>query len=175
MTRQRQKDIFTEWLQRNRRIVFKVIRAYAFSAADQDDLFQEICIQLWKSIPSFREKAGLATWIYRISLNTAIKWRRSDLKHRQNTSDLNASEHDTQEWILQTTASEPDQRLDWLYEQIAKIDKIDRSLILLQLDGFSYREIAEILGISESNVGVKIHRIKKQLTTQAERYNRNGI
>ena len=70
---------------------------------------------------------------------------------------------------------QPDERLTWLYEEIYRLDEIDRSVTLLLLDGFSYKEMASILGISESNVGVKINRIKKQLITKSKKYDHHGI
>jgi len=136
MQEQEQKQIFDNWLSQHKGILFKIVRAYAFNAHDQDDLFQEIALQLWRSIPEFRGEAKASTWIYRVALYTASAWTRHP-------------------------------RVDWLYEQIAQLDPIDRSVCLLMLEGFSYKEMAEMLGISESNVGVKIHRIKQRLVRQS--------
>jgi RNA polymerase sigma-70 factor (ECF subfamily) len=170
MTEGKQKLIFENWLQEYKALLFKVIRAYAFSEADREDLFQEICIQVWRSVPNFREKSAVTTWLYRISLNTAIKWTRDEQKHQEGRQPFENMEH-----LLQENKQQPDERLDWLYEEIGKLDKIDRSLTMLMLDGFSYREMSDILGISESNVGVKIHRIKKHLIEKSEKFELNGI
>ena len=162
MTEKEQKQIFEDWLSQHKALIFKIVRAYAFSVMDQDDLFQEIIIQTWHSIPKFRGEASVVTWLYRISLNTAIKWTKKERKHYQSET-LDGMQH-----ILQESRRQTDERLTWLYEEIYKLDEIDRSISLLLLDGFSYKEMASILGITESNVGVKINRIKKQLISKSK-------
>lgn len=169
MTEKEQKQILEDWLSQHKGVIFKIVRAYAFTVMDQDDLFQEIIIQIWHSIPAFRREAAINTWLYRISLNTAIKWTKKERKHYQSET-LDGTRHILQEGRIQT-----DERLTWLYEEIYKLDEIDRSITLLLLDGFSYKEMAAILGITESNVGVKISRIKKQLITQSKKHDYYGI
>jgi len=169
VTETKQKHIFENWLDKHRSLLFKVVRAYAFTAMDQDDLFQEIAIQVWHSIPTFREESSVATWLYRISLNTAIKWVRKERKHPQ------AETLDNVQHILQESKIQIDERLAWLYEEIYSLDEIDRSITLLLLDNFSYKEMAGILGITESNVGVKINRIKKYLISKSKKYDNHGI
>ncbi|MDQ6901895.1 MAG: RNA polymerase sigma factor [Bacteroidota bacterium] len=164
-----QQHIFETWLDKHKALLFKVVRAYAFTADDRDDLFQEIAIQVWHSIPNFRQESSAPTWLYRISLNTAIKWVRKERKHPQ------AETLDNVEHVLQESKITMDERLAWLYEEIYKLDEIDRSVTLLMLDNFSYKEMADILGISESNVGVKINRIKKQLISKAKKIKVYGI
>ena len=160
MSETEQQEIFEDWLGQYRSVIFKVVKAYAFIKADQDDLFQEIIIQVWHSVPNFRQQSSVATWLYRISLNTAIKWVRKERRHSP------PEPLDQFEQLLQESRQPMDERLTWLYEAIHKLDEIDRSVTLLMLDDFSYKEMADILGISESNVGVKINRIKKQLITK---------
>lgn len=155
MTESEQQHILKEWLRQYDRLIFKIVRAYSQTAMDRDDLFQEIMIQVWRSIPAFRSESAISTWIYRIALNTSINWARKEKKHF-NTDALDDHHH-----LLQEVKVQEDERLTWLYEEIYKLDKIDRSLTLLLLDGFSYKEMSGILGITESNVGVKINRIKK--------------
>ena len=162
MNKKEQLNIFDHWIGEYRPLLFKVVRAYAFTSVDQDDLFQEVSIQIWRSIPNFKEKSKVSTWLYRIALNVALNWKRKQKKHEEGQQSLEHVEH-----ILEHSEEEVDERLDWLYQEIAKLDKIDRSLTLLMLDGFSYKEMADILGISESNIGVKIYRIKKHLTQQS--------
>ena len=169
MRETKQQHIFETWLAQYKALIFKVVRAYAFSAADQDDLFQEITIQVWHSIPNFRQESSAPTWLYRISLNPAIKWVRKERKHPQPET-LDNMEH-----VLQESRMPMDERLAWLYEEIYKLDEIDRSVTLLMLDNFSYKEMADILGISESNVGVKINRIKKQLISKSKKKDHHGI
>jgi len=166
----KQKRLFDEWLNRHKGLFFKVVRAYAVSPHDQDDLFQEISVQVWNSIPNFRGESGVATWIYRVALYSAIAWTRQEKKHHDGKQPLSGIEH-----TLTETAKFKDSRLDWLYEQIAQLNEIDRSLTLLLLDGFSYKEMATLLGISESNVGVKINRIKKHLTQKSQETVDHGV
>ncbi len=160
MTEQEQRRIFEEWLKEHRGIFFKIVRAYAFNPADQDDLFQEISLQVWKSIPDFRGDAKASTWIYRVALYAALAWTRKE-KKQPSTRPLAVVDK-----TLTIVAQPTDERLEWLYEQIARLEPVDRSLCLLLLEGFSYQEMAGMVGISESNVGVKIHRIKQRLRSE---------
>jgi len=158
-----QQDIFSEWLTQHKGLLFKVVRAYAFNQADRDDLFQEIALQVWKSVPGFKGSSAVTTWLYRVSLNTAIKWSRKEHKHSDGRQPISRAEA-----LLRENSEVKDERLAWLYEQIAHLNKIDRSLTLLMLDGFSYKEMAQMLGISSSNIGVRIHRIKQHLIQQSK-------
>ena len=167
MTEKEQLEILKEWLKLHKGLLFKVVRAYTL--ADHDDLFQEIIIQVWHSIPAFRQEASVTTWLYRIALNTAIKWTKKEKKH------AGAETLDNVQHLLQENRIQPDDRLTWLYGEIYKLDKIDRSVTLLLLEGFSYKEMSAILGISETNVGVKINRIKKQLIAKSKNYDNHGI
>lgn len=157
MREHEQKQIFDNWLTQHKGILFKIVRAYAFNAHDQDDLFQEIALQLWRSIPEFRGEAKASTWIYRVALYAASGWTRWEKKQPSTEPITDAAQ------TLTVMEQPTDPRVDWLYEQIAQLDAIDRSVCLLMLEGFSYNEIAEMMGISVSNVGVKIHRIKRRL------------
>lgn len=169
MTEREIENIFNDWIRQYKALLFKVVRAYAFNQEDQDDLFQEISIQVWQSISAFKKQSKTSTWLYKVSLNTAIKWVKKSSQHKQQFSTINEA------LIIIEKADKQDERLDWIYEQIAKMDKIDRSLTLLLLDGFSYKEMSEILGIQASHVGVKIHRIKNQLIQASEKYVYHGI
>ncbi len=163
MTEDEQKQIFSGWLKKYKGLLFKVIRAYAFNQHDREDLFQEITIQIWNSIPNFREESAASTWVYRVSLYCAISWSKREKKHNTGRQSLDGISH-----MLTEISSFKDGRVEWLYMQIGKLNEIDRSLTLLLLDGFSYKEMADILGISESNVGVKINRIKKDLIQKSQ-------
>jgi RNA polymerase sigma-70 factor, ECF subfamily len=169
VTEQDQQLIFKQWLDQHKGLVFKIVRAYARSAMDQDDLFQEVTVQLWRSIPSFRHESAVTTWIYRVSLNTAMRCLRKERKHTQ-TEELDQAQH-----VLQENQVHVDEQLAWLYEEIHKLNEIDRSITLLMLDGLSYKEMSAIIGITESNVGVKINRIKKHLISKSKKYDHHGI
>lgn len=153
------ETIFKKWLGEHQGLLYRVVRAYGNTAADQDDLFQEICLQLWLSIPRFEGKAKVSTWIYRVALNTALVWNRGE-KNRRKHRDRFITIAPQQ----QTADSQPSQEIiERLYEAIRKLPKADTSLVLMHLDGLGYDEMSQILGISESNVGVKLNRAKKQL------------
>ncbi len=163
MSETKQKEIFYDWLKKYKGLLFKIIRAYAFNLHDREDLFQEITIQVWNSIPNFRGDSAASTWVYRVSLYSAISWSKKEKKHTTGKQSLDGISH-----MLTEISSFKDSRVEWLYNKISKLNEIDRSLTLLLLDGFSYKEMSNMLGISESNVGVKINRIKKDLIQKSQ-------
>ncbi|WP_286743011.1 RNA polymerase sigma factor [Roseivirga sp. UBA1976] len=169
MTEVQQKQIFESWLETHKGILFKVVRSYCEQEEDREDLFQEIAVNVWKSVSNFKNDCAVSTWVYRIALNQALKWK------LKKSRDQNKADNGEVVRILQPAEEKPDQRLEWLYGQIQQLDEIDRSLCLLLLDGFSYKEMASIVGISENYVGVKINRIKKHLTEQSKKMLNNGI
>ncbi len=165
-----QQKTFNSWIKDYRALLFKVVRAYTLNNDDANDLFQEIAIQVWKSIPNFRGESAASTWLYRIALNTAIRWSKRERKHNDGKQDFDSSAY-----MLEYKPDQQDERLEWLYYQIAQMDEVDKSLTLLLLDGFSYKEMAEMMGISDSNIGVKIHRIKKYLVERSKTYDSHGV
>ncbi|MFT7670556.1 MAG: RNA polymerase sigma-70 factor (ECF subfamily) [Planctomycetota bacterium] len=164
------KRILDDWLSTHRGLLSKVVRAYAFNPHDQEDLFQEAAFQLWNSIPNFKGKSAVSTWVYRIALYSGIEWSRKEHRRTEKQEPLDLSGH-----ALCFVPENEDPRVAWLYEQVARLEPIDRSLMLLVLEGLSYREMAETLGISESNVGVKINRIKKALAEQSSERRSDGL
>lgn len=156
----KQRNIFKQWIDSHAGLLFKIARAYALTADDRDDLFQEISLQVWRSIPNFRNESAVTTWLYRIALNTALRWKSNEQKHA--TQGLG-------EMPVLAEIKPQNERIDWLYDEIGQLNEIDRSLCLLLLDDFSYKDMADMLGISESNVAVKIHRIKKYLIDQSKK------
>lgn len=153
---------FRQWLGEHAGLLLKVVRSFAEGPADQDDLFQEILLQVWLSLPNFRDDSKPTTWLYRVALNTALAWKRREKKHRGRHSSLPIAD-----LAARTTLSEDAQRngqiIDQLYAAIRALPPARRALVVLYLDGFSYREISEVVGISESNVGVSLNRIKREL------------
>lgn len=160
----KQKNLFMQWIEEHKGVILKVVRANAADTADQDDLFQEIAFQMWLSIPAFQKRAKVSTWIYKVALNTALVWHRTQRKHRHLSEPLNFVNHRSDPGGDPSKSLESRERLEWLYAEIRNLPKVDRSLALLYLDDFSYQEIADILGISMSNVGVKLNRMKMNLS-----------
>ena len=170
MHEREQTRIFDDWLAKHTGLFFKVVHAFASTASDRDDLFQEITLGVWQSIPNFRGESSVSTWIYRVALYAAIAWSRNEKKHRTRLEPL-----DSMETMLSEKPQERDPRLDWVYERISQLDEIDRSVTLLMLEGCSYRDIGSVLGISENHVAVKLNRIKAQLNKQLRKEQQYGV
>jgi RNA polymerase sigma-70 factor (ECF subfamily) len=154
--------IFKRWLEQHTGLVFKVARTFAPSDTDRDDLVQEILLQLWRSLPRFEGKAKESTWIYRVALNTALAWHRGENKRRTAQTPFLAIEELPEPDDL--ARRERDELVARLYAAIRHLPKVDAALVLLYLDDLSYREMAEVLGLSETNVGVKLNRARKTLS-----------
>jgi RNA polymerase sigma factor (sigma-70 family) len=151
---------FVALLDAHKKIVYKVAGSYARSPADRADLAQEIVTQLWRAFECYDERFRFSTWMYRIALNVAISHARGESRRLRTVVPAEDS-------ILQVAAEEPgaeeDERLPQLRAFIDGLGELDRALIILYLDGHRHATIAEILGISESNVGTRIGRIKQRL------------
>jgi RNA polymerase sigma factor (sigma-70 family) len=166
MTARHHQQRFESLLQQHRGIVFKVAALYSRSVADRDDLMQEISTQLWRSFGSYDEaRAKFSTWMYRIALNVAISQARRERWSEGERFEPLEARH------LETVGggesiAEPDERLTALYAFIGQLDELNRALILLYLEDRGYDEIADVLGISETNVATKINRIKHKLRGQ---------
>lgn len=162
---------FGEWLRAHQRIVFKVAAVYAGNTADRDDLAQEIALQAWRSFAAFDPaRAKFSTWLYRVALNVAISYLRGRQRSRPGGTEpldevhaetvaSNAPAHDE--------ALAHAERMDALHALVAGLDPLHRALVLLYLEDKSYTEIADVLGISETNVATKLNRIKQKLRGQA--------
>ena len=154
---------FEALLARHRGIVFKVANTYCRDAEDRRDLAQEICAQLWRAYPRFDEARSFSTWMYRVALNVAISHSRSTSLRGRHLASLDPT-------VLAETpdqaAQEPDDRIRELYRVIGQLDAFNRALLLLYLEGRAYREISEILGISETNVATKLNRLKRRLRNE---------
>ena len=140
-------------------ILYKVCNLYLQEAEDKRDLFQEIVLQLWKAFPNFRQEAQPSTWMYRIALNTAISNFRKKSKgfFTQSLSDDELQIPDPQQFSV------GDDNIGILHRAIAQLSPIEKAIILLYLEEKSYEEIAEVIGITKSNVGVSLSRIKIKL------------
>lgn len=140
-------------------IVYKVCSMYGLEKEDQKDLFQEIILQLWKSFPSFRAASQVSTWMYRIALNTAISRFRKERRIPQGNS-LSAAEFEIPDGCV---FSDQEDQLGLLKQAVGQLTKIEKAVILLYFEEKNYQEIAEITGMTKTNVGVKISRIKLKL------------
>jgi RNA polymerase sigma-70 factor (ECF subfamily) len=153
---------FRQLLAEHTGLLIKVVRSFADDSTDANDLFQEILLQVWLSLPNFRQEAKLSTWLYRVALNTALAWKRRESKYRRREVTFLPPEV-----VLKQTAEGltdwNDQTIDRLYAAIRTLPPAKRALLVLHLDGFSYREIADVIGISETNVGARLNRVKKEL------------
>ena len=163
MAEDRLKEYFLNVLENNIGIILKISRAYAKSARDKEDLINDITLELWRSFERFEGKSKLSTWIYRVALNTSMNFNRkknnekldfhADFRHLENLN-----------WITEPQDSSP---YEILYQCIDELNRLNKAIILLYLDGNSYEEISEITGITKTNVGTRISRIKEQIKNSA--------
>ena len=157
---------FIDLVNNNRALIFKVCNLYCRDREIRRDLFQEVVLQLWKSFPGFRNESSGSTWIYRVALNTAISNFRKDLK-KPGQKPISRMEFEIPDM------SDPDESKEnknILHMAIGKLSDIEKAIIMLYLDEKTYEEISEIAGISVSNVGVRINRIKIKLSTIVKTY-----
>lgn len=155
-----QEQLFLSLVEQHKQIIYKVCFMYASDDETVNDLFQEVTLNLWKSFPRFRGDSKATTWVYRIAVNTCISWLRVSGK-RIKTVPLTFS-------MTELLSDEQEkENLRELYALINRLGKLERALILLWLEERSYEEIAEILDISVSNVGVRINRIKAKLVSMS--------
>lgn len=153
---------FQELYREHAAAIGKTARAFTQNAADRDDLAQEILVALWQALPRFRGQAKLSTFVYRVAHSCALNWKRSRQRYAQKIDRFaRTAEEPT------ASAVREDPRLAWLFARIHELPPVDRSLILLSLDNLSYAEIADVTGLSESNIGVRLHRLKQNLSAQA--------
>jgi RNA polymerase sigma factor (sigma-70 family) len=152
------QERFQTVVDQHKKILYKVCNSYCRNRDDRDDLAQEIIIQLWRSFGKFDERYRFSTWMYRIALNVAISfYRRENTRTRYVISD---EEHLLE--AIDETKDQPEE-IRLLYEFIGGLDPLNKALVLLYLDGNNYQEIAEVLGISETNVATKISRLKSKM------------
>ena len=153
---------FVAMVQENERLIYKVCSVYAQTPEDRRDLFQEIVLQAWRGYARYTATAKISTWLYRVALNTAISHKR-----KQGRS-VNVSGNDELLHQLEDSAADNyAEEYKALYTMIAELPAFDKALVLLYLEDKSYQEIAEILGITASNVGAKLSRIKEKMRRQA--------
>lgn len=147
-------------VEHNKGILFKVANSYCRNIEDRKDLVQEIILQLWKSFDNYNEKFKLSTWIYRISLNVAISFYRKENRRKRISNSLTTAIFDFSETEI---TDEKETNLGILNQIISELNDLNKALMLLYLEEKSYKEISEIIGITETNVATKIGRIKSKI------------
>ncbi|MFW2136807.1 sigma-70 family RNA polymerase sigma factor [Soonwooa sp.] len=153
----KQKE-FSQLIKSNQGLIIKVSRLYTNSLEDEQDLFQEIVLQLWRSYDSFKGNSKISTWMYRVALNTAITLFRKRTKSPL-TSELDEVHFEYE----QEQDDEKQAQISLLYKVIKLLPNVERAIVMMYLDDISYKEIAETLGITEVNARVKMNRLKKTL------------
>lgn len=162
----KQEQEFSAIIEKHKRLIYKIAHAYCNNSEDRKDLVQEIVLQLWKAFPKYNPQFAITTWMYRIALNVSISY------YRQSKNQKNQTVSDN-EYILQI-AETPEfedpksEQLKLLHQFIGELKELDKALILLYLEGNKQDMIADILGISKSNVATKIGRIKTKLKNRFE-------
>ena len=143
----------------NQELIIKVCNIYCHNQPDKDDLFQDIIINLWKGLPSFKGNSKLSTWIYRVSLNTAI----SGFRKKKKAGFIDIEDISDSEAISPDSNPDGELRIKALHFGINKLKTVEKAIVLLYLEDKSYDEISEIIGISKKNVSVRLVRLKRKL------------
>jgi len=157
--------LFKQVLGENKDRIYRICCAYERNAIDRDDLYQEIAINIWKNLDKFEGRSAISTWIYRIAVNTTLlhikkESKRNSTKTELDENSLNIAEppNDDREEKIETG-----KKIDMLNECINELGTLDRLIISMVLEDLSYKEIAEVTGLTVNNTGVRINRIKKEL------------
>lgn len=154
-----------ELVNENRNRILRVCRVYSWNSADQDDLYQEILFQIWRALPGLKEKQFASTWLYRVAINTAMSFVRKRASRSDRVIHFEHADLTRTIESQQTPFEESDERLANLYNAIHKLNPIEKALVTLFLEDFTYEQIADATGITATNVGVMLHRAKKKLST----------
>ena len=154
------EDEFLKVFEANAGIVIKIAKAYTDTAHDREDLANDIVVELWRSFDTFRGHSSVSTWIYRVALNTSMNYRRKKKHDSLFTFWNDSKQFEGMHWL---TEQDDTPETELLYQCIDQLDAINKAIILLYLDGKSHEEIALITGISKTNVGTRIGRIKEHL------------
>ncbi len=161
---QKEKE-FSQLIQDNQGLIIKVSRLYTNSLEDEQDLFQEIVLQLWRSYDTFKGNSKISTWMYRVALNTAITLFRKKTRAPK-TDEL----QDSHQGAPLEDDDEKQDQITLLYSVVKMLPNVERAIVMMYLDDQPYREIAETLGISEVNARVKMNRLKKTLKELMEKH-----
>jgi RNA polymerase sigma-70 factor (ECF subfamily) len=159
------QDAFVALLERDKRILYKIVNAYAFAASDRDDLAAEAVAALWSAFPRYDASRPFSTWMYRVVLNVAISFARSERRRLERR----APEGRLVDIDRATPVRAEDARVERLADIVAELGELDKALVLLYLDGEPYDSIASIVGLSETNVATKLSRLKRRIKERFER------
>lgn len=158
MTNRSLKDEFISLIEKHQGIIYKVSRMYCDIEECRQDLFQDILVQLWQSFPGFKHQSKFSTWMYRVALNTAIaQFRKTRNSNEDSVPEFSVNIPEEESY------KEKEYRIDIVQRAINKLNKAEKAIIILYMDDYTYEEISEISGITITNVGVKINRIKTKL------------
>lgn len=158
------EEDFTKIIQDNEDRLRHLCRVYADCEEDAKDLYQEIVIQIWRSLSSFKEDAKIGTWIYRLAVNTAISFVRKKKTRANYYSKYRKEKKPKKKYSIPPRQADKDGQVKKLYEAISVLNASEKAIITMYLEDFSYTEIAFVTDISENYVGVKLHRIKNKLS-----------
>jgi RNA polymerase sigma factor (sigma-70 family) len=155
---------FIASIQSNQGIIHKVCSLYMDTIQDKEDLFQEILLNAWKGIKNYKGDAKFSTWLYRVALNTAITFYRKDRRT------VMTAELKEQFAALPDHVHDQEEMVSAMYKVISGLSSIDKALVMLYLEDYSYQEIGDIMGITSNNVAVKMNRIKAKLKENSKKY-----
>lgn len=155
------ETVFLTTVEANKDRMFRICRSYSIDADEAKDLFQEVLLNLWKSLPSFKHQSNIDTWVYRITINVCLRAKQFADKKQKHFVRLEGINFENIEDTI--APSENEKLFQKLFECIKTLEGIDKSIILLHLEDLPYKEIAHIFGLSENHVAVKIKRIKSKL------------
>lgn len=156
----RSDDSFVQQVNQNIGIAHKVSRLYFTDPGEREDVLQEMMYQLWRSFKSFDGRSKFSTWMYSVCLNTALTYRRKNRNRKEEP--LNEAHHQ----IAEASYLGKDEAISMLFRAISSLSPLNKAIILLYLENMSYDEIADVTGLTKSNVSVKLVRIKKELETE---------
>ena len=154
------EEEFLKVFEANIGIVIKIAKAYTNTTHDSEDLINDIVVELWQSFDTFKKESTVSTWIYRVALNTSMNYHRKNKRNSLFTFWSNSEQFEDLFWY---TEQEDTSETELLYQSIEHLEAINKAIILLYLDGKTHEEISLIMGISKTNVGTRIGRIKEQI------------
>ena len=156
---------FLALIEQHKGILHKVAKMYMDDVEDQNDLMQEIVLQLWKAFERFEGKSQFSTWMYRVSLNTALTYFKKEKKKSDRYTFLENIDQ-----VDEVDASEKETQLELFYKAVQELNKVEKALIFLFLEGQSHKEIGSNLGITEGNARVKLNRTKEKIQIIIKKY-----